>query len=742
MLNWNSHTIRTDEDLNDMVNLFSSQRHIITASAFDTETTGLSPVLDRPFLFQFGWYCEEYHTGFTFAVDIEQQEELSRRTITIWNYLRSHSPIDLGHNVKYDLHMQENINLPYRNKNISDTRIWIRLGSDAVPERKGGPPLGLKKFATRYITSDASFHEKELKEEQAMITRKHNDNLQRKLNAAGKPPKDWGYNSWTKGCLKNFFDDKVKEATDLPPEFIEPYKEWHASLPEYLQQKVTGYVDKDMIRYTELDRETIIKYGHMDIILTLETYRKMLPIVTIRENLDAIRYEEANIYPVLDMERVGLTVDVAYLEECKVNTKEYILQRRQDLEQMAGRPLKCNQAVTIMAILKERYGIEVSSTNADELNILVSNLKREGNGEAAIDFIECIQELRTLEKWYSTYIVRFLYELKFSNKIYTAINLTGTVSGRVTSDFQQFPNSRITTITGDELFCPRKMIVVGDDYKAMVYLDYSQIELRLQAMYTILVGSPDLNLCRAYMPYECYRIEDTNKIEFDYRNPEHIKTVYNYTWYYNEEPEHHWIPTDVHGATTKEAFGITEDDPEYKKLRSVGKTVNFAKNYGAKRDLIATLFPQYDDKTIDRIDGAYYSAFPGIKEYHNYCYSMASINPFMINLFGVKYYGASGHNLINMLIQGSGAYFLKKKIVEVSEYLTKNNCKSKLLMQIHDELQFYWHKDDDPQIFYDIKKIMERWDDTLVPIVADVEITTTNWNDKYEVERLEDLYET
>jgi DNA polymerase I-like protein with 3'-5' exonuclease and polymerase domains len=63
------------------------------------------------------------------------------------------------------------------------------------------------------------------------------------------------------------------------------------------------------------------------------------------------------------------------------------------------------------------------------------------------------------------------------------------------------------------------------------------------------------------------------------------------------------------------------------------------------------------------------------------------------------------------------------------------------MMQIHDELQFKKHKDDSPKIFFDIKEIMEDWDDTYVPIVADMEVTYTNWAEKYEVDKEEDFNE-
>ena len=197
------------------------------------------------------------------------------------------------------------------------------------------------------------------------------------------------------------------------------------------------------------------------------------------------------------------------------------------------------------------------------------------------------------------------------------------------------------------------MFTVPDGYKAIIYLDYSQIELRLQAMYTILVGHPDLNLCRAYMPYQCHAYFNSYKgklvgteiqytaveptiIHFDYNIKAHIKHAYDIDWYLDESPEVKWTPTDVHGATTKAAFNIDETDEHYHDLRYIGKRVNFAKNYGAQRGKIAEMFPEYSDEDITRIDGAYYLAFPGIKHYHDYCYRLANQQPYATNLFGLR----------------------------------------------------------------------------------------------------------
>lgn len=724
---WTHTTITSSEILDKMVKQYTKDNMDgnILAAAFDTETTGLHHIYDKPFLFQFGWCTKEYN-GYTYAIDLEVYPELAKRVITMWNVLASQAPIYLGHNVKFDLHMLININIPYEQKNISDTMVWIRLGSDAIPERKGGSPLGLKNFAKKYIDASAKDMDSKLQEERTKISKELNAKLKTRL-------------CWTKKKIDEFFNDKLNTKDDLPADKRNAYQLWYDNdLPDYLRGKITGAVESDDIPYNKLNRDNVIYYGHLDIVWTIEAYLILQPIVKLRGNLDAVRREEENIYPLVRMERVGFKIDYQYLVSAHNELKAYTLQRRQDLCRIAGTDVKVSQSAKILQLLKD-FGVNTNTTNAEELGRTLSDLKHSSPDHPAIEFIETLQELRTLEKWYSTYIMRFIQDFREEDgKLYTTINQAGTVSGRVTSDFQQFPKDGIKTIDGREIFHPRRMVVAQDgDYDAIVYLDYSQIELRLQAFYTIVIGHPDTNLCRAYSPYKCHLEDGT---PYDVHNPWCIEHAYDSVWLYDEAPTEKWTPLDVHGATTKIAFGIDENHPDFHSLRYKGKRVNFAKNYGAQFSKIKEMFPEYDDEQVHKIDDAYYLAFPGVKEYHNYCYQVANQKAYMQNMFGVKYYGASGHNLINMLVQGTGAYYLKWKIVQVDNYLREHNCKSKLMMQIHDELQFKKHKDDDPKIFFEIKKIMETWDDTLIPIVADMEVTQTTWADKYEVEKVEDFY--
>ena len=720
-INWAHNTITTNQDAEYMRHCFKERPH--TAAAFDTETNGLNILRCRPFLYQFGWYDEETMLGWTWVVDLERTPILARQVIKVWQKLVKSVPKYLGQNVKYDLHMVANIDLPYDGDNISDLQMWIRLGMDAIPVRFGGPPLALKDFAAKYIDATAKLHEHKLDAERTSIAKDLNSKLRKRLG-------------WTQKKIDEFFKDVVHDADDLPDDKRQAYDIWfHEDLPEYLQPQVMGAVDSDMIGYQTLDRDTLTEYGHLDVVWVLEAYHMLKEAVRVRGNLDAIRMEEANIYPIFDMERVGFEADKDYLLECRANLKGYIQQRRADMFRLAGKEFTIGQREVIKGIL-DNLGVSVASTGAEELDTICAHLKHQGGQETAVDFIEVLQELRTLEKWYSTYINRFLVDLKYSNILCTQINLSGAVSGRVTCDFQQFPKAAIKTIDGQELFKPRRIFTVPQGYKGIVYLDYSQIELRLQAMYTLLVGEGDLNLCRAYMPYKCFRVPDE---VFDPTNPEHIKNAYDGSWWLLDGGDTLWTPTDVHGATTKAAFNITEDDERYHDLRYIGKRVNFAKNYGAQRGKIAEMFPEFEDDVVDNINDAYYKAFPGVKQYHDYCYAIANRQSYGQNLFGVRYYNTSGHKLINILIQGTGAYVLKIKIPEIARYLKDNGYKSKLQMQIHDELSFCWHEDDPPELFFELKHIMEDFTDFLVPIIADMEVTYTTWAEKVEVKSVEEL---
>ena len=578
IFNWTKWHISSAEEANeafDKIAQIHPKYH-----AFDTETTGLHIIKDKPFLYQFGFIDEESKCGWAYSVDIERQPELAKAVIKSWHdYLAKGKHILIGQNIKYDLNMCINLGLPVsEDVQVTDLQFWIRYGNDALHTSEGGPPMALKDFATKYVDRNAKLHEHALKNEQSTIAKTYNNRLKAKVQACQVPPALRStYKSVTLSCLNELFKDPIFEITELPKDILDAYIEWKDSLPLWLQKKVITLVEPEHIPYNKLNREILIKYALDDIVWTLESFWKCRTACIARKNVHAVKMENALIFPLLRMERVGFKIDRKYLEESRKNLRAYIVERRQLLRELTGAEFKIGQHAFIKEMLANDFDWSLPSTGAGVVDVELSKLIRENPSNPAIKVMQLIQELRTLEKWYSAYIIRFQKVIEYYNtdRLYTQMNQVGAVSGRFTSDFQQFPKEAITKEDGTELFHPRKMVIVPKDegFIGLGYCDFSQIELRFQAFYTILVGAPDLNLCRAYMPYKCHKKDGT---KFDYTNPDHIKH-WSDDWYLDENPEEKWTATDVHAATTI-AAGYSKDDPNFKKYRTtIGKRTNFAK---------------------------------------------------------------------------------------------------------------------------------------------------------------------
>jgi DNA polymerase-1 len=616
-------TITTNKQAQAMVDQFKNCPP--TVGAFDTETTGLNIIHDKPFLFVFGWITDD--VIFTYVVDLDRQPILASQVIKAWHNLAKNLKKYLGHNIKYDLHMMANIGMfPGEWSNYSDTMFYIRYAHDAIPERKGGVKLALKDYSVQYIDRHANVHEHQIRVMQGAIASDLNLKLARRLG-------------WTKKMLNEFFDDILIDYTDLPADKMQAYENWlDLDVPKIMQNKIFGLVKPIDVPYILLDRARVIQYAHYDVYLTLRVYDLLAPVIEARENQYALDLEERLILPFYEMERVGFDADRAYLYEAKCILKNIILSQRKKLYEIAGQQFTIGQHKLIKDLLNTKFALPVTTTNKGELERVLAQLRQEQPEHPAIEFIATLRHLRQFEKWYGVYIMRFIKNLSQDDKLYTMINQVGAASSRVSSDFQQFPREGIKW-EEKEIFNPRRLVKAPTgEYDAIVYLDYSQIELRIQALYTILIGHPDRDLCRCFMPYEC-----VNTLGESYDNNDPVmRKRWQEDWFLKESPETKWVPIDVHGHTTKIAFNITEEDASFKKHRSTGKMVNFAKNYGAQLARIAAMFPDYTYEQIKRIDDSYYTAFPGIKEYHSWCYRLAKYKAYATNLFGVKYYNVTG----------------------------------------------------------------------------------------------------
>jgi DNA polymerase-1 len=618
--------------------------------AVDTETTGLHLKADKPFLITFTFDNKSRAVDLNPDTGVPTAINFFVILQEIFNVLAEFKYV-VGHNIKFDLHMLENIGIKYVGNNITDTMILARLALDTDEVFS----LALKSLATKYIDGGAADDQKVIKS--ALM----------KLNKT----------------------DKSREHT-----YLDVY-----NLPEY--------------------RQAMVDYALNDTEITLQLAKKLYEVVQSRSQLDTFKLENNIILPLFKMERVGLKIDRGYLKDRKAFFETHIDGKRKELHNITGENFSVGQHKNIKEWFAKN-GVELMSSDDAAMESVIS--KQDGKPK---EVAMLIQELRSLEKWYSVYIVRMLEKSEFDGRAYTQINSNSAVTGRLSSDFQQFPKYGLLDNDGKEIFHPRRMVITsGNGYNKLAYLDYSQIELRVQANYTYEISGGDLNMCRAYMPHKCV---DASKVEFDPKL--HAKDIFTKDWF-TIENGNKWKPVDLHSATTKEAFpDVPEGTDEFKKLRGLGKATNFAKNYGATKNALMEQFG-FEESVAVKLDKAYYQAFPKILDYQTLVRKIYYQRGYVKNMYGRRYYMTDKrfvYRLYNYLIQGSCADMLKSKIVDVHKLLTP--YKSRFQMNIHDEMSFEIY-DGEEFLIEKIKAIMENVPNMIVPVVAEVETTQTNWAEK------------
>lgn len=687
-------TIRNFSDLAEVVKIVLSTP--FTVMALDTETNGLNIKFCTPFLVQFGFVTPDFKYIYTFAIDLERSpKELISATKKLYIIMVNKAEILLGHNLLFDLHMSHNGDWPLPPfTKCADTTIYIRLAHDAIPTDKGGPPLDLKSYAARFLDNRARVFENKLKEE---IKRKRQSITKRLLERLKPIPileelrVTGTERRWTKAMVEDYIGDKTND-----PELL-PYP-----INAIISQAYQEYEEAE--DYSKLNRENIIDYAHYDIVYTLMIHIANYKIIAEREQLPVLQRERNAMEGFYEMEAAGHRFDLQYATKAKEDVRNYILELRQELNQLTGQTITVNQHKKLKEVFLDDYDIEL--TKSDKFH-LTGVIIHELTTKDAKRLAEIIIELRSVEKWYSTYLCKWINQVKKhgGNHVYPTYNVAGAVTGRVSSDFQQFPEDPLKKKDGTILFHPRKCFLPPEG-KKLYYLDYNAMELRIQALYTYLVSGGDLNLLRAYVPHKCVLKDGKHYLE--------------------ESPETEWKRTDIHGATAKKAFDITEDDPDWHNKRNVGKRGNFAIIYGASADKIAESLRLSKKQGLD-IYNAFFAVFPGVRDYGEYIRRHIYNKGYVENLFGRRYYNINAHSGKNYAIQGSCADYTKELIPMLVELFRNRNAK--LVLYVHDEFGFYIDDDEVDDLLPKVKSIMESLD-AYVPMVVEIKYTDTNWFEK------------
>lgn len=660
---------------------------------YDTETTGLHVKKDRPFLGAICWDGVVYVFPTTAQILMHLED---------WTSMVEYI---FAHNTVFDMCMSANIigdKAIMRVKNWADTMCLARLTFEAVSTRDGGDSLKLKAIGKKYIDPSSDRYEKAVKGWLKAKEVQDRKLLIAMLRSVG-------------GTMKQL-EAGLSLKEQIPMEMLEIYNEWQAEYP-----KPT---------YQDVPMEIMLPYVAVDVILTNLLVHKAMPVVTNKKQLDVMK-EEFDLIPIIfDMTRTGIKVDREYLMESLERLENYIADEYQALYKLnGGIELSVNKRGWIIDYYTDEMGEKPKSVDKKFL----ANQKAEGDLVA-----EYITRLRTLEKWKSTYIERILEGSEYDGRFYASLDQFNPISGRFSGNMHQQPKKSIKHhATGEDLFHPRRAFVTDQD-SAMFLIDFSQVELRTQAHYTLPFGG-DLNLCRAYMPFKCIHFETHEK--FDHtteaglgRWNERLSFDDASAWMVPETGEP-WKPTDVHSASTRKALNLMGIDPdsldhkEFQTWRGLGKGVNFAKNYGVGIKGAAEQFGLTLDVAKALCEG-YNAAFPVVIDYQNAIVKALTKKGFVVGIYGRRYYlnePRRFYRAANYIIQGSCAHDLKRKMFKIYNLL--QDYRSKMLLCIHDEIIFIIHKDE-YHLVPIIKEIMEYTPSLHVPIVAEVDYTTTNWADK------------
>ncbi len=385
------------------------------------------------------------------------------------------------------------------------------------------------------------------------------------------------------------------------------------------------------------------------------------------------------------MESLGVKVDVNELN----NLGDKYLSLLEDIKQIifnvCGCTFNINSPKQIGEMLFDKLGLKGSkkgkngaySTSAEILEGLVNEH----------EVIPYILKYRQYQKLYSTYIEGFkpLIE-KSTSLIHTTYNQTITATGRLSSTNPNLQNIPIRDEDGKEL---RKMFVPRDGY-VFIDADYSQIELRLLAHFS---GCKEL-------------IEAYNN------------------------------NADIHATTASQIFNVPFEEVTDQMRRSA-KAVNFGiiygiSEYGLSKNLNISV------KQAKEYIAKYFEIYSSIKDYMQSNVDFAKENGYVSTLLGRKRYipeiKSSNYNMrqfgeraaMNMPLQGSSADIIKIAMINVYNALKKNNLKSQLILQVHDELVLDCPVEEREKAMEILKYEMENAVKLLVPLTVDVHFGE-NW---------------
>ena len=452
-------------------------------------------------------------------------------------------------------------------------------------------------------------------------------------------------------------------------------------------EELIGKPGVNQKKMTDLEPQEVYYYACEDADISF-TLKNILEKELKKLKLSNLFYDvELPLMHVLsDIENNGVKIDVPFLSEMAKKLSSYITETENKIFGIAGESFNIASPKQLGVILFDKLKIEENPkktksgqySTGEEILLKLSKKNK---------IVDLILEFREYKKLLSTYISALPEMVSPSDGlIHTDYTQAVTATGRLSSNKPNLQNIPIRTALGRET---RSAFISRNDGDFILAADYSQIELRIIAAFS---GDPEM-----------------------------------ISAFQNEK--------DIHSITASKVFNVPLNDVS-SDMRRRAKEVNFGIIYGISPfGLSQNLdIPRSEAKEI--ID-SYFTEFKLVKEYMDNSIKKAKDKKYVETILGRRRYlrdidsrnftlrGFAERNAINSPIQGSAADIIKLAMIKISDWMEREQIKSKMIMQVHDELVFDVVKSEKDEMEKNIKKIMENVIKIDVPLTVEIGIGKT-----------------
>ena len=453
-------------------------------------------------------------------------------------------------------------------------------------------------------------------------------------------------------------------------------------------ESLIGKKGKNQISMRDVSIDKIKNYASEDADITLRLkgiFDKEIEV----NNLSKIFYDiEIPMINVLsEMEAEGIKIDTSYLKKLDKEFEDDLEKLKKEIFKKCGEEFNLNSPKQLGEILFDKLKLvsKPKKTKTGQYSTSEEVLSSLANDHR---IIENILEWRSLDKLQNTYVRSLPNEVSnLTKRVHSSFNQTVTTTGRLSSNNPNLQNIPIRTANGQKIrkaFIPR-----NNDYIIMA-ADYSQIELRVIASI-----SNEENMIDAFVNNQ-----------------------------------------DIHTITASKIYNV---DPENvsREQRGNAKTVNFGIIYGVSAFGLSQQTDLNRSESKQMIDN-YFLNYPGLKKYMSDQIDFARNNGYVETIMGRRRYlqninsqnnmlrSGAERNAINAPIQGSAADIIKIAMININSEFKKQSFKSKMLLQVHDELVFDVHNSEKDMIQDIVKTTMESAVKLKVPLKIDLEFGK-NW---------------